>query len=83
MDLFYTDTTGIDSSRGRVLDPSISWAQEGTFLMALALLCIAFFMLENFLHHFAGVLVEQERAVHQLLEDNQLLRRVRVLGTTR
>ncbi|KNC46029.1 uncharacterized protein AMSG_00147 [Thecamonas trahens ATCC 50062] len=74
MQWFYTDTTGTSQSHGRALDPPISWAEEATLLLALAMEAVAFSMLENFTHYFAGTLVRNEKSLARLVRDNKALR---------
>jgi hypothetical protein len=47
--LFYRDATGESFIHGRVLDPPLQWGQEITFIICLALLGIAFLLLEKFI----------------------------------
>jgi hypothetical protein len=73
MDWFYTDTTGLQSYKGRALNPAISWAQEVTFIVSIALLGIAFLMLEKFVKLYANSLLERSRQIKTLEKEKEEL----------
>lgn len=73
MGWFYTDTTGVQSLKGRALSPAISWAQEITFIVSIALLGIAFLMLEKFVKLYANSLLERSRKIKTLEKEKQEL----------
>lgn len=73
MNYFYTDTTGLLSDKGRALSPTISWAQEGTFIVSIALLGIAFLMLEKFVKLYANSLLERSRQIKTLEKEKEEL----------
>lgn len=73
MDWFYTDQTGLDSFKGRALKPTISWAQEITFIVSVTLLGFAFLMLEKFVKSYANSLLERSRQIKTLEKEKQEL----------
>lgn len=73
MDWFYTDTTGLESYKGRALSPPISWAQEVTFIVSIALLGIAFLMLEKFVKLYANSLLERSQQIKTLEKEKEEL----------
>lgn len=78
MMLYYIDETEVSFSYGRVLEPKIQWGQEITFVISLALLGIAFLLLERFIKLYANTLVDRSRKIETLeIEKEELVKEIR------
>lgn len=77
---FYTDASSVSFSGGRILDPGISWGEEITFLISLALIGCAFLFMEQFVKLYANTLVDHTNSIRQLeVEKDALQRELRAL----
>lgn len=74
MFFYYVDKSGVDLFYGRILDPEISWGQEITFIICIALLGIAFLFLEKFIKLYATTLVDRSHQIETLEIEKEELR---------
>lgn len=74
MYVYYVDDTGEDFFYGRVLEPKIQWGQEITFIFCIAILGIAFLLLEKFIKLYATTLVDRSRKIETLEIETEELR---------
>jgi len=63
---FYTDSTGLQSFKGRMLDTPVSWGQEATFWFSILLMGLAYLMLEKFVKLYANSLLERSHQIKTL-----------------
>lgn len=70
---FYTDSTGLQTFRGRKLDPGISWGQEATFWFSIVLMGMAYLMLEKFVKLYANSLLERSHQIKTLQKEKEEL----------
>src|SRR4051812_1167554 len=61
--LYYIDQTGFDFFYGRYLDPPILWGQEVTFIICLAILGVAFLLLERFIKLYANTVLDRSKKI--------------------
>eukprot|EP01135_Chromosphaera_perkinsii_P011202 Nk52_evm29s2356 gene=Nk52_evmTU29s2356 len=75
MDQFFTDTTGTADFSGDILDPSIQWSEESSFVVTVILMGVAYVMLERYTEEYAKTLIEKEMYTHDLYAVHEELKR--------